>query len=454
RRFMDNNYLLFLGIAYLFTGGTDLLHTLAYKGMGIFRTANTNLPTQLWIAARYVESTSLLIAPIFLGRRLKSHAVVIGFAVVFVFLLGSIFYWNIFPDCFIEGRGLTQFKKLSEYFISIILLISVAFLFQKRRYFDRDVLRLLLASIILTICAELAFTFYVHAYGFSNLIGHYLKIISFYLVYKALIETGLVKPYSLLFRDLKQSGERLGETNKKLMELESLKKDLTNMIVHDMRNPVTSTMMALDVVGFSSEEPLTEQQSEFIQLAKRNQFKLSEMITNLLEISKLESGSMRVNRTSLDVGNLMSLTVDRYVPILEAAEKSVRVSVDPQAQTIISDESLLERILSNLLSNAIQHSGPRGEVLISVVPAMQQGAVSVSVRDFGEGIPMEYHGKIFEKFSQAGLRRLGQKTGTGLGLAFCKMAVEALGGTISVESEPGKGSCFTLFLPEALPATG
>jgi len=209
RQFLDNNYLLFIGIAYLFVGGIDLLHTLAYKGMGVFQGYGANLATQLWMAARYIESFSLLIAPLVLGRKLKSSFVLMGYFFVVVILLTSIFHWRIFPDCFVEGIGLTPFKKISEYIICLLLLISVALLVSKQVEFDRVVLKLLVTSIFLTIIAELAFTFYISVYGISNLLGHFCKIISFYLIYKAIIETSLTKPYDLLFRNLKQSEEAL-----------------------------------------------------------------------------------------------------------------------------------------------------------------------------------------------------------------------------------------------------
>ena len=111
---------------------------------------------------------------------------------------------------------MTPFKKISEYIISLILLASIALLLKNRKEFDRGVLILVVWSIILTIASELAFTFYIHAYGLSNLIGHFFKILSFYFIYKALIETGLAKPYNLLFRDLKQSEEALRQAHDKL----------------------------------------------------------------------------------------------------------------------------------------------------------------------------------------------------------------------------------------------
>ncbi|MGA2463408.1 MAG: MASE3 domain-containing protein [Thermodesulfobacteriota bacterium] len=208
RQFLDNNYLLFIGIAYLFVGDLDLIHTLAYKGMGIFHGYETNLPTQLWIAARYTESLSLFLAPFFFGRKLKANIIFLGYTLVTSILLLSIFYWNIFPVCFVEGVGLTPFKKINEYIISLILLVSIVLLLKNRREFERNVLQWVVWSILLTIVSELAFTFYIDAYGLSNIIGHFFKILSFYFIYKAIIETGLTKPYNLLFRNLKQTEER------------------------------------------------------------------------------------------------------------------------------------------------------------------------------------------------------------------------------------------------------
>ena len=215
RRFLENNYLLFVGIAFLFVAGMDLLHTLGYTGMGVFQGYGTDLPTQLWIAARYLESISLLIAPLFLGRPFDTKIVFLAYIGAVTLLLGSIFYWDIFPVCFVDGVGLTPFKRISEYLICLILMGAIASLNRKREEFDQRVFRLLIASILLTICSELAFTFYMDAYDFSNMIGHYLKIISFYLIYKAIIETGLVRPYDLLFRNLKQNEEVLRENEEK-----------------------------------------------------------------------------------------------------------------------------------------------------------------------------------------------------------------------------------------------
>ncbi len=249
---------------------------------------------------------------------------------------------------------------------------------------------------------------------------------------------------------LKAVNEEMRETNRKLVELEALKEDLINMVVHDMKNPVTNAMMGIDMIELDSEGHLTDEQMRYLRMIKQNHEKLAEMTGNLLEISRLETGKIELKRSSIDVPQVMDRVIERYAAVLETEKKTIHVSVVPEVDHVIADENLFERIIANILSNAIKHSYPKGKIFIRVNPAEERRGVLVSIEDHGEGIPKEYHERIFEKFSQVHLREMGHKTDTGLGLAFCKMAVEAHGGTIRVESEPGKGSCFTFSLPDAL----
>ncbi|MEK6654925.1 MAG: MASE3 domain-containing protein, partial [Thermodesulfobacteriota bacterium] len=216
RRFIDNNYLLLVGISLLFVGGIDALHTLAFKGMGVFPGQGANQATQLWIAARFLQAFSLLAAPFLFGRKLRFGWICAGYAAVTAILVASVFYWKNFPACFEEGVGLTGFKKTSEYLISGILLASGGMLLARRDKFEKDVLQLLTLSIALMIAAELAFTLYISVYGLSNLVGHFFKILSFLLVYRAVVETGFSKPYGLVFRDLKKNEEALLRSKEEL----------------------------------------------------------------------------------------------------------------------------------------------------------------------------------------------------------------------------------------------
>ena len=126
RRFIDGNYLVLLGVAYLFVGGIDLLHTLAYKGMGVFQGYDANLPTQLWIVARYLQSLSLLAVPLLIKKKIEIKRTFVIYLAASSILISSVFFGG-FPDCFVEGVGLTSFKKASEYAISSLLLLSMIF---------------------------------------------------------------------------------------------------------------------------------------------------------------------------------------------------------------------------------------------------------------------------------------------------------------------------------------
>jgi signal transduction histidine kinase len=209
RRYLDNQYFLFIGIAYLFIGMLDLAHAFSYKGMNLLPGYGANTPTQLWIAARYLQSLTLLAAPLMLRRQIRPGFIILSFGGIVSLLFLSIFTWRIFPDCFIEGAGgLTPFKKISELIICLFLLTSGLVLVRMHRRFSPRVLAWIMASILLTIFSELFFTGYTDVYGFLNILGHYLKIVSFYCVYKAIIETGLTRPFEMLFRDLSLSKER------------------------------------------------------------------------------------------------------------------------------------------------------------------------------------------------------------------------------------------------------
>ncbi|WP_048159140.1 MASE3 domain-containing protein [Methanosarcina sp. WWM596] len=223
---LENRYLLLIGIAFFFIGSVDFLHALTFRGMGVFPDFGIDLTAQLWIVARYLESISFLVAPLFLIRNRENRnkeaenrhresiegstfawKVFLVYAAITIFCLLSIFIFKNFPVVYIEGSGLTPFKILSEYIISFILLCSLFPLYIIRDKFKHKVYRLLAASIIITILGELSFILYTHVNEFPNLIGHYFKLLSFYLIYEAVVDVGFEEPYSLLFRELKHREE-------------------------------------------------------------------------------------------------------------------------------------------------------------------------------------------------------------------------------------------------------
>lgn len=208
RGLTENDFILFLGIAYLSVAILDMTHILTFEELGMFLLHDANPSIQLWIAARYVQAISLIVAPLFLRRKLNERVAVAGYLLLTALFMASILLWGMFPDCFVEGVGLTPFKVYSEYAISFILLGAVLMLRANGHLLEPDMFHLLTASILLFLLSGVSATLFRDIHGFFNMLGHFFKVISFYLIYKAVIATSLMKPYDVLFRELARSGER------------------------------------------------------------------------------------------------------------------------------------------------------------------------------------------------------------------------------------------------------
>lgn len=245
-------------------------------------------------------------------------------------------------------------------------------------------------------------------------------------------------------------------------ELEKLREDYTSMLVHDLRAPLTSIMNGIMMVQRLLVGPLNDQQQELLKIAYQGSTTMLTLINNLLDISKMEQGSM-----SLDCKPLVPYAIiDRVLERLQASANSSFIRVEQRLAAHLppfeADDEKIIRVLQNLLDNAIKFS-PSGQVITLGVDLITQqhplpahvpikNPISAGdwmifwIQDSGKGIAAAYHRRIFEKFGQI----RGQKVrGTGLGLAFCKLTVEAHGGQIWVESEEGQGSVFAFTLPLA-----
>lgn len=215
RHLLDNQYYLFVSIAFLFFALFNFLHLLGNKGMVVFPEYG-NLGPAFYIIERYLLSISLLLAPLFIRRRIKTAFVFAAYSVVSILLLLSVFYWKNFPVTYIEGVGLTPFKIVSDYIADFILLASIGFLLLKRQAFDAKIFRYIVWSQILSVLTGLAFTLYTDPFGIMNVLGHFLLIASFMLIYMAFVDTGLAKPQNILFHSLLQSNEEIRKLNSDL----------------------------------------------------------------------------------------------------------------------------------------------------------------------------------------------------------------------------------------------
>lgn len=208
RRWSNNSALLVFAIAAAFIGILELLHTLTYKGMGLMVVDDANIPTQLWLAFRYLETLAVLIAVLSLGKKVPLRTTFFGFALLTTIFCVTIFTGN-FPNAFIEGQGLTPFKIYSEWVMISIFLFSMVLLLKDKTYLEKDIRWLLAAAVFCNALSSLAFTQYVGVFDFANQLGHHLLLISTYLIYRAILVTGLLTPYELLFIDLKKNQQRL-----------------------------------------------------------------------------------------------------------------------------------------------------------------------------------------------------------------------------------------------------
>ncbi len=483
RGYLNNNYWLFVGVAFLFVALLDVVHILVYKGMGVFVDPTGALSTQLWIAARSMQSVTLLIAPFFLGRHLRVYFQITIYALLTGLLLGSIFYWRIFPVTFVEGIGLTPFKVVSEYVISFFFLASVGLLLWKREEFDPGVLRLLTLSILLIVGSELIFTSYVSLYGDAPIIGHFLRLLAFYFLYKAIIETGLVNPYKILLRDLKLSEIHLrqdvADQNTRYLELtrvdEQLCQDVVDQdaryreltsvddqlradavmlqarneeldsyahtVAHNLKNPLSIIIAVADLINTVTTLTPSELKDCLLQV-KSTAFEMDDIIDNLLLLSEVRNAEVPLG--PVDMTRAVERVRGRLGHMIK--ERHARVTSPPTWPAAIGYSPWIEEVWANYLSNAIKYGGRPPRVELGATT--QQGMIRFWTHDHGPGIPAEMQKHLFLPFTQLGKVH---KTGHGLGLSIVLHIVKKLGGEVGLESRPGQGSLFYFTLP-AVPA--
>ncbi len=228
----------------------------------------------------------------------------------------------------------------------------------------------------------------------------------------------------------------------RLKELENLRDNLTHMIVHDMRSPLMSVSGAYDII-MDEQDRLSSTQKEFLIMGRHASRELIEMVTSLLDVSRMEAGQMPLNRIPCDIRSIALASVDSMTVL--ARKRKLTLSVTGDSVSADVDHDIILRIFSNLLGNAIKFSPANGAIGIDISSTSTD--VRVTVTDQGYGIPSEYQQRIFEKFGQVKCRKENKMYSTGLGLTFCKMAVEAHGGQIGVVSRVDEGSRFWFTLP-------
>ena len=254
---------------------------------------------------------------------------------------------------------------------------------------------------------------------------------------------GQVIGWMLLLRDITEA-----------REIEQAREAITETIVHDLRSPMSAIVSALELLSDCMNEPVDRENDDIIirqsiLVGQRSANRILDLTDALLEIARLQSGRMELTSQAIDMPQLISELLFEFTTRANNDNVIIRSKTTDELPLVWADRNKLSRVLTNLVDNAIKFTPQGGQVTISV-EQISDDFIAVKVQDSGPGIPDEYRERIFERFVQVPGQR-SKRRGTGLGLTFCRLAVEAHGGRIWVDSHPKGGSIFTFTLPITSP---
>jgi len=243
--------------------------------------------------------------------------------------------------------------------------------------------------------------------------------------------------------ELEESAQALAAANDQLKELDRLKSEFLNTVSHELRTPLTSIKAFSEILLDNAGEDI-ETQLEFLNIINQESDRLTRLINNLLDLSRIEAGRMQWDIEPLRLRDVTDSCVNATRSLMEMQHLTLAVDV-PDDLDLVADRDKLIQVVTNLLSNAIKFTPCDGTITLSAV--RRDRHIEIVVADTGVGIPVEHLERIFEKFQQVDASHTREVKGSGLGLPIVRSIVEAHGGKVWVESEPGQGSRFTVSLP-------
>ena len=243
---------------------------------------------------------------------------------------------------------------------------------------------------------------------------------------------------------LRRQQRELQENYRRLSELERLRDSLVHMVVHDLRSPLLGLSGCLQLLQADLAGKLEPEQAEDLDSALTAAQRLGEMVTFPAGCQPARSGPDAAAQAACDLRPVIAGAIESLGGLTQG-RKVAFTPPDPPV-SILCDAEVMGRVVANLVGNALKFTPASGEVRVTACTAEE--GVKVAIADTGPGIPEEYRERIFEKFGQVEGQAEGKKHSTGLGLTFCKLAVEAHGGMIGVDSEVGQGSTFWFTLPK------
>jgi DNA-binding response OmpR family regulator len=246
--------------------------------------------------------------------------------------------------------------------------------------------------------------------------------------------------------ELEEKNKQLAEKNESLTRMDKFKEDLTNLIIHDMKNPLFVIQGNLQMMSMTMEKQSPDALKKYTQRIERSSQQLLRMVVNLLDISRIEEGTIRLKRENVLINDLIEEILGRVKEYPENSGKQIITSLDPMLPGIEIDKSIMERVFENLINFSVTNVLEDGKISLQT-SLSDEGDIQFTIQDNGSQIPKNYHDKIFEKFSQAEIKDRGYRVDRALGLTFCKMAVEAHNGTMGLDLQNKVGNRFVIQMP-------
>ena len=462
---------LFLSCSFLAVGILDFMHALGYAGMPAFITPNSaNKSTQYWVAVRLLMALAFLasafIKPKGAGRWLSRGVLMTAaLAIPALVFTGVTFFPSLTPATYVEGVGLTAFKKVSEYVvIGLLALASLAYWRRMSKTGD-PLLAYFLAAFILCIFSELVFAIYKSVFDTFNVLGHAYKVLAFYLIYRSVFTWSVKEPYVKLSHANEQLRLEVAEHARAEAELARHREHLEELIArrtealagsnqeleqfgyvvsHDLQEPLRAVTGFMQLLEGKYGPQLDQDARQYIGFAAGGARRMSQMIRDLLEYSRVQSRSKELAPTDMRV----VFDQARANCVAGIQETQAAVTCEP-LPTVMGDHTQLVQLLQNLIGNAVKFR--RGDLRpeIRVRARADGGQYVFSVSDNGIGIPADQAQQVFQLFHR--LHSRDKYPGTGIGLALCRKVVERQGGRIWVESETGRGATFKFTIPTVGP---
>jgi two-component system sensor kinase len=447
RVFIKNNFFVFLGISLFFIGVVHIVHIILYSSMPmpvVLKTANIH--QQVKLVSEYFLALSLILSFYFINKKIKTYIVIPIWAGI-IFIIFFLIYKGIFPANWKNNLGLTDFNELSDYIISGLLIISIMLLYKKKNIFDKEIFKFLLISIILFIITIPIFSIQKDIPEIFIFLASTITILAFYLLYKGIIETTLTKPYTMLFKELKDNHDKLNDLNKQLQQnirdLEIINKDLEDFnwsISHDLKTPFNIIGIATKNIIEDSKNLISEKSLKYLEIVKEESKKGQKLIEELLHFFRSSMKKLEVQDISIEI-----IARDIFEEIrLSCPDRNIILNIKsiPKAR---GDIVSVKEVLYNLILNAIKFTKNKETAIIEIGGWEKENEKCFYVKDNGIGFNIIYANKIFNILEKAHNKK--EYDGDGIGLAIVNKIIKRHAGKVWAESKENEGAIFYFTLP-------